>query len=139
MQENSNTIRKQVILIAISIIGILFLFGCGTKKTLSDNPVVFEQGVNEEYAYLSADGRIYVPYCPFEQKYLGNCIGYCDISGDENTGASRLYIYELKGYSSEEWIIETLDLDNCNEGMILREINAVNIPEGLESEYEWNQ
>lgn len=69
-----------------------------------------------------------------------------DIGGDGlaprlNSGlpeASRVYIFELKGFSADEWIIETMALNNCNEGMILREINAIDIPDGLESEYEWN-
>ena len=105
-----------------------------------DNLIRYEQGTNEEegYAYLEYGDKRFVPYCAYEKKYLGDCIGYCDIPAEEYTDASRVYVFELKGYSSDEWIIEMPELDNCSEGMILREINAEDVPEGLVSEYEWN-
>lgn len=67
--------------------------------------------------------------------FLGGCGSKAQLPDDP-------IIYEQginkeEGYSSNEWIIETLGLNNCNEGMILREMNTTNIPDGLESEYEW--
>lgn len=116
-----------------------FVTGCGSKIELPDNPKVYEQRQNDEegYAYLIYEDKIFVPYCPYESKYLGECIGYCDLSDPESAETDRIYICELKGYSSDEWIIDLLDI-NCSEGMILREINAEDIPDGLDSEYEWN-
>ena len=130
--------KKNKILI-IMLMTMSFLSGCGSKVQLSENPMVYESGVNEEleYAYLAYEDKIYIPYCPYEGKYLGDCIGYCDIPEDEKAEGGTVYICEMKGYSSEEWIIEVLDT-NCREGMIYREINTTNIPEGLSSEYEWN-
>lgn len=123
----------------LSIVGLFFISGCGAKIVLPDEPIVFKQEVCEEYASLTVDDKVYVPYCPLEEKYLGSCIGYCDIPAGEGSEEARVYIFELKDFSSDEWIIETSSLDACGEGMILREINAVDIPEGLTSEYEWNQ
>lgn len=130
--------------LAVSTIAVIFLLGgCGAGARLPEDPILYEWGLNTEegYAYFKYEDKIFVPYCPFEAKYLGNCIGYCDIpaSAEEETDASRVYIFELKGYSSDEWVIETLGLNNCNEGMIFREINTAEIPEGLTSEYEWNK
>ena len=122
---------------AILLIAIL-MTGCGISTRLPDDPVVFEQNVNQEegYAYLSADDKIYVPYCPFKRRYIGDCIGYYDYPGDEYTEGGRFYIYEFRGYSSDEWIV---DYDvRINEGMVMRELNSTNIPEGLRSEYDWN-
>lgn len=126
-------------LLVLNAAALFFISGCGTKNVLPDAPIVFEQEVREEYASLTVDDKIYVPYCPLEKKYLGSCIGYCDIPEEERANGARVYIFEVKGFSSEEWIIETSSLNACKEGMILREINATDIPKGLTSEYEWNE
>ena len=129
--------RKIKFLVSIVFV-VYFLCGCGSREQLPDNPIVYEQGTNGEYVYFKYGEKIFVPYCPYESGYLGDCIGYCDIPADDYSDASKVYIFELKGYSSDEWIIETLALENCNEGMIFREVNTTNIPDGLASEYEWN-
>lgn len=120
---------------------IYLLSGCGSKTQLPDHPIIYEQNENSEegYSYLSHDDKMFLPYCAYDAKYMGDCIGYCDLPADEYTDSSRVYIFEVKGFSSDEWIIETLTLEHCNEGMILREINATNIPDGLASEYPWNE
>lgn len=120
------------------VLSICVLAGCGVSTEVPDDPMIFEMGVNEGYyAYLSLEDKIYVPYCPYKREYLGDCIGYCDTIGDEYSESTREYVYEFKGYSSDEWIVSYIP--TINEGMVLREINTTNIPEGLESEYEWNQ
>ena len=127
-------------LLVCSAAAAIHLSGCGSEVELPQNPIVYEMNVNEEEgcSYLVEGNNIFIPYCAYSEGYLGDCIGYCDIPADEYTEASRIYIFELKGFSSSEWIVETLSLNNCNEGMIWREVNATDIPDGLESEYEWN-
>lgn len=100
---------------------------------------LYEQKMNEEEGYmcLTYGDKVFVPYCAYDPKYSGRCIGYYDILADEFAESGRAYIYEWKGYSPDEWIIEILD-GNSSEGMLYREINAFDIPKGLESEYEWN-
>ena len=123
----------------IQLMLVLVLCGCGTKNKLPDNPTIFEQIENPNgYVCLMTADKIYVPYCPLETQYLGDCIGYYDTPADEYTDATRNYVFTFKGYSPDEWIINTIGLNNCNEGMIMREINTVNIPDGISSEYEWN-
>ena len=124
------------------MIGALCLLGgCGLKARLPEHPIVYEQGINEEegYAYLFYGDKVFVPYCAYESEDAGSCIGYCDIPADAYSDGARVYIFELKGYSSEEWIIESLEQNNCNEGMILREVNVTEAPDGLVSDYGWNR
>lgn len=120
----------------VSIVVMAALSGCGIRTELPDDPIIFESGATSEYAYIRSGDKIYVPYCPFDRKYLGKCIGYYE--SQESKDAAPIYIYEFKGCSSDEWIIE-LDAEGGREGMILREINTTNIPKDLQSEYEWNQ
>lgn len=119
--------------------GMCFLAGCGTKLQLPETPVVYQRAVGDEYVYLTEGDKVYVPYCPYKSNMLGKCIGYCDIESTENGETAREYICELKGYSSDQWIVEVLDTGYTREGMILRELNTTEIPKGLNSEYEWNQ
>lgn len=118
--------------------GMCFLAGCGARLQLPETPIVYQQAVGDEYAYLTEGDKVYVPYCPYEANMLGECIGYCDIESTEGSDTFRAYICELKGYSSDQWIVEVLDTGYTREGMILWELNATEIPEGLSSEYEWN-
>lgn len=136
---------KKEITVFSTLLFIMIVFaGCGSRLQLPENPLVFEQGSNSEYAYLTEGDRVYVPYCPYVSDMLGGCIGYCnyeavDYGNGEEGEPFRTYIYELQGYSSQEWIVEILDTGYTREGMIFRELNATEIPEGLSSEYKWNQ
>lgn len=137
LERVRSMLNKKIILIAF-IITLFALSGCGVSTNLPDNPVVYEQKSNakEGYVYLSVDDKIYVPYCPWKREYLGDCIGYYVSLSDEYTESNRVYVYEFKDYSSDEWIVDYLP--TINEGMVMREINTTDIPPGLESEYEWN-
>lgn len=119
------------------ILLLLTLTGCTVSTKLPEDAVVFQRGSSDDYVYLSAGEKQYVPYCPFKRRYMGECIGYYDLAGDASTEAGRTYVYEFKGYSSNEWIVE-YDPE-INEGMVMREIHTSNIPDGLTSEYEWNK
>lgn len=134
--------NKRIFLPLLMIVFCLLagiIFHRHSPMQIPENPRVYEQKIyGDEYAYLTYEDKMFVPYCPYEAEYLGECIGYYDIPVSEYSDAGRIYVCELKGYSSEEWIIAVLDT-NCTEGMILREINATEIPEGLDTEYKWNQ
>lgn len=124
--------------LAAAMVTLCILTGCGNGMELPQEPMVFSVGGEEDAEYISLiyEDRIYIPYCPYEKKYLGDCIGYVvwDRDSDEYTS----YICEVKGYPAEEWVIELSDTA-CAEGMIFKEINAESIPEGMSSEYEWNR
>lgn len=112
---------------------MLLLFGCGSQMKLPDKPVVFDTKNNKGYVSIISADKEYVPYCAFKPSQVGDCIGYYVDNGE------KIYVCQLKGQSSDEWIVDVLDLENCNEGMIFREIDTTNIPEGLSSDYEWNK
>lgn len=116
---------------------LLALTGCGVSTALPDDPVVYQQAHGDGYLYLRDGDKKYVPYCPFRHSYMGECIGYYDTEADAYTESSRVYVYAFKGYSPEEWIVE-YDPE-INEGMVMRELRTKTVPEGLTSEYEWNQ
>lgn len=115
------------------IIALLFAFtSCGTKVALPENAIAFETGETEDYAYIIWEERKYVPFCASEPALVGDCLGYYEEDGEKN------YVCEMKGQSSVEWLVVTLNLDNCNEGMIYKEEHVTVIPDGLSSEYAWN-
>ena len=117
--------KKIIIGICISIvviaIGIFIWNKCKTE------PIIFEQGVSESYAYIIYDGKEYVPYSAISSTDRGKYLGYIK----DNEGEK---IYKFKDYSQEEWLISY----SMGESMLLKEKNTTNIPEGLTSEYEWN-
>lgn len=84
---------------------------------------------NEECVVIAWEGRQYVPYCVVSKRDCGKQVGI--VYGDQEDK-----VYEYPGCAPEEWIVNFRRRD---EGaMLYREINVTEIPEGLESEYEWN-
>lgn len=112
---------------AISIFLIIMVFSlCAcSKQELAD----MKTEINDDYVAILWEGKTYVPYCAISKNACGEQIGIVD--GDKNDK-----IYEYKGYSSDEWIINSFVTDGS--AMLLRELNVTAIPDGLESEYEWN-
>ena len=51
-------------------------------------------------------------------------------------GESDHRVCKYKDYPTEEWIANYLTVDGG--AMLLKEINVVDIPDGMQSEYEWN-
>ena len=70
-----------------------------------------------------------MPFCAISKKDCGDLIGYVD----GNTGDR---VCEYKDYPSTEWIANYITVDGG--AMLYKEINVTDIPDGLQSEYEWN-
>ena len=84
----------------------------------------------DDYAAIVWGDRTYVPYGALSAYGdRGKQIGIVD--GDKD-----YKVYECKGYSSDEWIVTALPHDAA---MLYREIAVTDIPDGWQSEYEWNQ
>ena len=83
----------------------------------------------DEYASILWEERPYVPYCAISKSACGVQIGIVDHNKDDK-------VYEFEGYLANEWIISALRWDGG--AMLWKEINVVDIPAGLESEYDWN-
>lgn len=103
---------------------IILLCAC-SKQSLADMEILD----NGEYASILWEERIYVPYCAISPSACGAQIGIVDHNKDYK-------VYEFEGYSVNEWIVSTLKWDGG--AMLWREINVVDIPAGLKSEYDWN-
>ena len=115
-----------VLLMAI----ILMMAGCGNSNSaeeLADMATLSENG----YTAIVWDENIYVPYCAIQKNNCGQQIGFVD--GDKNDR-----VYEYEGYSTGEWIINMYESGLMDNAMLYREINVADIPDGLVSEYEWN-
>ncbi len=96
------------------------------------NPILFKQQENDDYAYIIYQGREYVPYSAINPNRREKYLGYV---GDDK----QEEIYTFQGHSEEEWLISYLDSGMMNDCMLLKEKSVAEIPEGLSSEYEWNQ
>ncbi len=114
---------KRLLSIILSIFAIAALCSCSGRE-LADMTTV----VNVRYAAIVWEDRTYVPYCAIPKRDCGEQIGIVD--GDKDNR-----VYEYKGYSADEWIINSYGMDSA---MLLKEIDVTDIPAGLESEYEWN-
>lgn len=127
---NKKVIIGICIAVLIVIIGVFAWIKLNNRFDKS-NPIIFEKGTNDDYSYVIYQGKEYVPYCAFNPKEREKYLGYIrDDKQDE--------IYTAKGYSEEEWLINCLDSGMMNDCMLLKEKSVTNIPEGLTSEYEWN-
>ncbi len=86
--------------------------------------------VNDDYSAIIWKDKTYVPYCAFSKADCGDQIGIID--NDKNDK-----VYEYKGYTADAWIINMYG-KNSDTVMLYREISVSDIPDGLQSEYEWN-
>lgn len=117
----------------IAVFILLLLVGCGSKLQLPNNPVVFDTKDNGVYMSIISSDKEYVPFCAFDPSQVGECIGYYESNGH------KVFVCKLNGQSEDEWLVDDLGSDNCDEGMIFREKNTTKIPSGLSSDYEWNK
>ena len=123
--------RRVPIMIALSM--ILLINGCGSKANMPDNPIIFLHSVENGYSVLDYSGMEYVPFCDVSQDDIGECVGYCDVPV-KDAESVRHFIYTLRDYSSEEWIVEA-DSENADSGLVYRERSVEYAPEGLMLEY----
>lgn len=124
------------VVIGICIVVLVVIIGAFAWIKLNNtfdksNPIIFEKGSNGDYSYVIYQGREYVPYCAFNPQKRETYLGYV---GEDKQDE----IYTVKGYSEEEWLISYLNSGMMNDCMLLKEKSVTNIPDGLTSEYEWN-
>lgn len=117
---------KKWIVFAMLAAMVTLLPACG-REQLAD----MSTEVNDRYSAILWEGRTYVPYCAISKSQCGEQIGI--VNGDKNDR-----VWEYKGFSAQEWIINGYVSHLMDGTMLCREINVTEIPEGLQSEYEWN-
>ena len=47
-------------------------------------------------------------------------------------------MYEYKGHSTDDWIISFYKSVEMDSSMLMKEINTTEIPDNLQSDYDWN-
>lgn len=116
---------KKAFFLLVAFALIVSLCAC-SQQDLED----MTSGTGDGYATIVWGDKTYVPYGALaDYGERGKQIGIVD--GDKDNR-----VYELKGYSADEWIVIAFTHDAA---MLFREINVTNIPDGWCSEYEWNQ
>ena len=114
--------------ISFALIALLIVTLCACSQNQQDLEDM-STGTGDGYVTIIWDDKTYVPYGPLSTYGdRGKQIGIVD--GDKDYKA-----YECKGYSTDEWIVTAIPYDAA---MLYREINVTDIPEGWQSEYEWN-
>lgn len=114
---------KRIISMLLISIMLFSLCAC-SKQEMAD----MTTQAHEDYSAIVWGDKVYVPYCAVSKAACGKQIGIVD--GDQGDR-----VYEYKGYSADEWIVNAYVMDSA---MLCRELNVTTIPEGLQSEYEWN-
>ena len=124
--ERSNVIVKKAFLSFIVIFTLVFSLCACSQQDLED----MTSGEGDGYATIVWGDKTYVPYGALsEYGERGKQIGIVD--GDKDNR-----VYELKGYSVDEWIVNSFPYDAAT---LLREVNVTDVPDGWQSEYEWNK
>ena len=116
---------KKIRILGFVILASVVLCACGEEQELADISTV----EGDEYVAIIWDERTYVPFCVVSKNDCGTLIGY--VNGDTSDR-----VCEYKHYPSNEWIANYLTVDGG--AMLYKEINVIDIPDGLQSEYEWN-
>ena len=115
--------KKWISLLLVSIL-IVSLCACSQQDLAN-----MSTGEGDGYATIVWGDKTYVPYGALSAYGdRGKQIGI--VNGDKDDK-----IYECKGYSTSEWIVEAFPYDAA---MLWKEVNVTDIPEGWQSEYEWN-
>jgi hypothetical protein len=105
---------------------LLFSLSACSKQNLEE----MTSGMGDGYATIVWGDKTYVPYGALsEYGDKGEQIGIVDGDKDDK-------VYECKGYSVDQWIVNAYSNDSA---MLYREVGVADIPEGWESEYEWNK
>ena len=124
---------KKISLI-IGVIALMTLISCGMKNTALEkhgNLLNYHSGANDDYSFVSIDERVYIPFSTIDNSDRSEWIGIVD--GDENNR-----IYEYKDYDSDDWIISFYNSGEMDSSMLMREQHVTDYPEGIVSEYDWN-
>ena len=118
---------SSLLILFLLFITILCMFGC-TAET-QEEYISYSAVENEELGCMELhnEGIIYRPYGVFtstkSNKFKGKQIGVREDAAD-------LKIHEVKGYDSNEWIVEYLDV-LMGGNMIFKAVGVNEIPEEL--------
>ena len=119
--------KKLIYFISLCLM-VIILSACMNRSNQLENMTTQE---SNDYVSIIWEDRIYVPFCAIDNSERGAQIGIVD--GDKND-----QVYEYKNYSTEDWIISFYKSGEMDSSMLMKEINVKEIPDNLQSDYEWN-
>lgn len=119
--------RKPIYFISICLLMII-LSSCGKSNNKLES---MNSQYNSDYVSIIWEGRTYIPFCTINNNERGLQIGIVD--GDKNN-----QVFEYKEHSTDNWIISFYKSGEMDSSMLMKEINVTEIPNNLQSEYEWN-
>lgn len=118
--------KKKILTTMILCLSILMI-GCNQNKNLESMSYI----TTKDYTAIKWNEKIYIPFCTVDNDQRGKQIGIVD--NDKNDK-----VYEYKGYPTDEWIISFYYSGEMDNSMLMREISVIDIPDNLQSEYEWD-
>lgn len=120
---------KRTTVIGILVCLIITLCSCGKNEKGLENMSTLDRG---QYRAIVWDAKTYVPYCAISNNERGNQIGI--VNGNVNH-----QIYEYSNHQVDDWIISFYDSGEMDgSSMLMRELSVTEIPDGIHSEYNWN-
>ena len=119
--------KKLIYFISIFSMSIM-LSACSDNNKQLENMSTKE---TNDYVSIIWEDRTYVPFCVIDNNKRGRKIGI--VNKDKND-----QVYEFKGYSTDDWIISFYKSGEMDNSMLMKEVNVKQIPDNLESDYEWN-
>ena len=122
---------KKLICVLILAAMVIGLSGC--IPDIPENPIYHLATIQgADYTVILWDGMTFMPFCPVDMADCGRQIGV--VNDDENYKA---FLY--KDLPMLEWVVLLDESDPADVPMLFRELSVTEFPQGLESEYEWNQ
>lgn len=114
---------KKIITFVMTFVMAFSLAACGEQRELID----MKSTIIDDQRGVVWEDRTYMPFCVVSKNVCGEQIGYVDGDKDDR-------ISEYKGYSTDEWLVSWLPMDGG--AILLKEEGVVDIPNGLEAEYQ---
>ncbi|KIR03737.1 hypothetical protein P261_02552 [Lachnospiraceae bacterium TWA4] len=121
---------KRKKMLAISLIVLISLCFIACSKSTKNYINYKTSDKYEDFASITYEDKVYLPYCVIDNEECKNQIGIVD--NDEKN-----CIYSYKDYSTNEWIIELYKSGEMDAPMLYKEVHVTNLLDGLTSEYEW--
>ena len=106
----------------------IMISSCNHSNKELENMTTQENG---DYLTIVSDDRAYVPFCAVDNTDRKAQIGI--VNGDKKD-----QVYEYKDYSTDDWIISFYKSGEMDSSMLMKEINVTEVPDNLQSDYEWN-
>lgn len=119
--------KKLIYSISICLM-VVMLSACGHSGNQLENMTTQK---SNDYVAIVWNDRVYVPFCGIDNGERGAQIGIVD-------GDKKDQVYEYKNHSTEDWIISFYKSGEMDNSMLMKEINVKQIPDNLQSDYEWN-